>query len=183
MSTALVLNLDGSPIDIQPISKAIKKVFNEKAIVLEEYENQRLQSWNDAMYAPAVIKLLHFVRPKVKSARVVPFSRRNIWLRDKGICQYCGRFVTLKDLHWDHVLPRSRGGRSCWENVCCCCLECNNRKDCKTPEEAGLKRPKLYAPRQQLSTQQVMIMKLKSLKNFPHESWKDYIYWNIELDK
>lgn len=185
-AATLVLNMDGTPLDIQKYTKAVKKVHKKIAILLEEYEDKRLQSWNDGMNAPAVIKMLHFVRPhtpKSSGARIVPFTRRNVWARDRGLCQYCGKFVTFDNLHWDHVLPKSRGGKSTWYNVCCCCLECNNKKDCKTPEEAGLLRPKLYAPRQQLSPQQFMIMKLKSLGSFPHEKWKDYIYWNIELDQ
>jgi 5-methylcytosine-specific restriction endonuclease McrA len=184
VSQCLVLNLDSSPLDIQDLPKAFNKVLKKKAVVLEEYTDQNLQSWQDAMYAPAVIRMCYFVKTTIKDPRIVPFSRKNVWLRDKGICQYCGEFISLNDLHWDHVLPKVRGGISWWDNLVTCCLRCNNKKGDRTPEEANMKplhRP--VVPRQRVSGRVAMMMKLKAFKNFPHPKWRDWIYWNVELDK
>ena len=180
----LVLNASYAPIDIQSIKKAMKKVYKEKAEVLETYTDQHLRSWKQAMDAPAVIRLLTLVKFPHKGHRSLPFTRKNVWMRDKGRCQYCGKFVKMKDMGWDHVVPRDQGGRSCWNNIVCSCFECNRRKDCRTPVQAGMKllnHPK--APTYVMSKEKEMAFKLRNLQNFPHEAWKSYIYFNATLDQ
>ena len=180
----LVINAAYAPVDIQPLRKVLKKVFKQKAEVLATYADKRLQTWNDAMYAPAVIRLLHFVTAPKKNTRFMPFSRKNVWLRDKGLCQYCGERLALNDMHWDHVVPRDAGGKSCWTNIVCCCLPDNLKKNNRTPEEAGMRLlTKPVAPKFSMSREKEMILRLKSLKNFPHEAWRQYLYWNIPLDQ
>jgi len=179
----LVLNQAYMPIDIQDWKKAVKKVFKEKAEILDAYTDKKLSDWS-ALNAPAVIRLLHFLNPP-KKTRFEPFTRKNVWLRDKGLCQYCGKFVPLKDMHWEHVIPKKRGGKTNWQNIACACLKCNQKKADRTPEEAGMKllrTPK--APVRKLSKEKEMVLRLKSLKNnFPHESWKTYVYFNIPLEE
>lgn len=180
----LVLNAAYCPIDIQDFPKAIKKVFKQKAEVLASYTDKRLRTWDDAMYAPAVIRLLHFVTTPKKNARTMPFTRKNIWLRDKGICQYCTARIQISEMHWDHVVPRDSGGRSCWTNIVCSCLKCNLKKNNRTPEQAGmclLARP--IAPKFSMSREREMILRLKSLKNFPHDAWRDYVYYSLPLEQ
>jgi 5-methylcytosine-specific restriction endonuclease McrA len=186
MSAAtLVLNYDNSLLSIQPYTKAYSKVVKEKAVVIEEYEDKRLQSWNDAMYAPAVIRMLYFVKTsRRRSDRVVTFSRKNVWLRDGGTCQYCGQSISLDNMHWDHVIPRCRGGMSSFENLVCSCLKCNNKKDSRTPEEANMKLIKTpTSPRYCTTMEKEVLLKLKAMSNLPHDSWRNYIYWNTPLDK
>jgi 5-methylcytosine-specific restriction endonuclease McrA len=180
----LVLNQSNEILDISSIKKAIKKVCNERAEVLETYTDQHLRSWKQAMEAPAVIRLLHFVKLSHNINRTMPFTRKNVWLRDKGHCQYCNKFVPIKDMSWDHVVPRDQGGRSCWQNIVVSCVDCNRKKDCRTPEQAGMKLlsyPK--APTYQVSRDKEIMMRLRSLKYLPSESWRPYIYFNIELDQ
>jgi 5-methylcytosine-specific restriction endonuclease McrA len=69
----------------------------------------------------------------------VPFSRANIYLRDRYQCQYCGNRFSASELTFDHVTPASQGGRKDWENIVTCCIQCNRKKGGKTPEAAGLK--------------------------------------------
>ena len=73
--------------------------------------------------------------PKTK----VRFSRHNIYMRDGNTCQYCGQELPRTELNLDHVVPRAQGGRTTWENVVCCCIDCNLSKGARTPEQAGLK--------------------------------------------
>ena len=124
---------------------------------------------------PKVIRLLLYDRYPKKTVR---FNRRNIFARDGNRCQYCGKKFVTSELSLDHVVPRSRGGRSSWENIVCCCVECNKRKGGMTPKEAKMKlmrkpvRPK-RSP--------VLTLKLQSRK---YESWKHFIdsaYWSVPL--
>ena len=180
--TTLVLNQSYMPIGIEHWTKSIKKVVKEKAEVLEEYTEDKLNDWS-ALNAPAVIRLLHFINPPRKTSRYMPLTRKNVWLRDKGICQYCGCFVSMKQMTWDHVIPRVQGGRTTWTNIAVACGKCNAKKEGRTPEEAGMRlRARPIAPVYKLSKEKEMILRLKSLKNLPHENWRNYIYFNVELD-
>jgi len=124
---------------------------------------------------PRIIRLLLYDRlPKQQ----VKFNRRNIYARDGNRCQYCGRKFPTQELSIDHVVPRSLGGRSTWENVVCCCLQCNIRKGGRTPEQAGMR---LIAPPKRPRRSPVINVKLSNSK---YRSWKqflDHAYWNVEL--
>ena len=110
---------------------------------------------------------------RMKQVRV-RFTRRTIYARDNRTCQYCGQQFASVDLNLDHVLPRSRGGASTWENVVCSCIRCNTRKAARTPGEAGMK----------LIRQPVRPAVLSELTFEPRQAWKhciDEAYWNVEL--
>ena len=124
---------------------------------------------------PRIIRVLRFCRlPRHE----VKFNRRNIYARDLSRCQYCGKKFSSSELSLDHVMPRSRGGPTTWENVVCACLKCNVRKGGRTPSEAGMKLVKLpgkprFSP--------VMHLALSSSK---YHSWKQFLdnaYWDVEL--
>ncbi len=124
---------------------------------------------------PKVIRLLFYDRlPQTR----VKFNRRNIFARDENRCQYCGKKHPTPELSLDHVIPRSRGGRTTWDNVVCSCTRCNARKGGRLPEEAGLKLVrKPIKPRRS----PVIHLKLRSGK---YQSWKqflDHAYWSVEL--
>ena len=111
---------------------------SELRIALDEREER--DDWvcavNFEIQVPRVIRLLRYDRiPR----SVVKFNRRNILLRDENRCQYCATRFSSHNLSLDHVTPRSRGGRTTWENVVCACLKCNVRKGGRTPQEAGMK--------------------------------------------
>ena len=99
-------------------------------------------------------------------------SRKNILLRDRNTCQFCGHTFTASELTLDHIMPRSRGGHSSWENLVACCYQCNNSKGDRTPEEAGLRlirRPRpftLHTSRQ--------LMRLIGNKD---EKWRKYLFY------
>jgi 5-methylcytosine-specific restriction endonuclease McrA len=165
----LVLDMGYQPINAVSLNRAMRYICAGKVEVLEEYQNYPVHpEWK----APAVVRLMHWIRPH--KARV-KFSRQNVLARDRYKCSYCGERKPLKQLTFDHVIPRSRGGRTCWENITTACVECNLQKADRTPEEAGMqlrKRPERppWLP--------IFNTKLQGVINVPPE-WRDY--WSTEL--
>ncbi len=133
-SRVLVLNQTYEPINVCNARRAIRMMINGKA---DTVETNGLLVRSEAMefHLPAVIRLRTYVYVPRRSR--IPFSKKNVMRRDENTCQYCG--VKGGYLTVDHVVPRSRGGRSTWENVVCSCRRCNAKKGDRTPEEAGLK--------------------------------------------
>lgn len=190
----LVLNKAWHPINVTTAKDAIVQVFTGDALVVgPDYQTFTFDSWRDAeAYARDAAKYIHgcswkILVPEVVvltgytgiNRRQVKFSRRNIFERDAYTCQYCGRQFRRQDLTIDHVLPRSRGGVSRWENVVLSCLPCNARKDNRTPQEAGMrlrKQPK--KPRWE-------DIKIRGLSGAMPSSWEDFLgemYWNVKLE-
>jgi len=124
---------------------------------------------------PKVIRLLFYDRlPQTR----VKFNRRNIFARDENRCQYCGKKFPTTELSLDHVIPRSRGGKSSWENIVCSCARCNARKGGRLPEEAGLN-----LVRKPLKPKRSPLIRLK-LRSTTYQSWKHFLdeaYWSVEL--
>ncbi|MEW6365259.1 MAG: HNH endonuclease [Acidobacteriota bacterium] len=172
---ALLLNATYEPLKIIAWQKAIRLLCQGKVEVVEEYE-QEIRSISITFKLPAVLRLLRFIKVK-PPARWVKFSRANIYARDDHRCQYCGQKYSTEDLTFDHVIPVSLGGEKRWENIVTCCIECNRKKGGRTPSQSGMKlvrkpeRPG-WLPR--------VTVKL-SIHSTP-ECWRDYLYWNIELD-
>ncbi len=130
----LVLNASYEPIHICTVRRAILMLFSEKAMVVEEREELVIRSTSRELVVPLVIRLLAYVRiPYLEWV----FNRRNVFLRDDFECQYCGVTRPAGELTIDHVLPRSRGGRTTWENVVTCCRGCNRKKANRLPGECG----------------------------------------------
>lgn len=128
----LVLNLDHSPVAVVPVQKAIVLVLLEKANVLSTYDLLEIRTVSRSFEYPAVIRLTHY---KSIPYRGVLLNRVNLFRRDHGECQYCG---SKRHLTIDHVLPRSKGGKTSWTNLVTACNRCNVSKGDKTPEQAGM---------------------------------------------
>ena len=143
-----------------------------KVEVLEEY-GREIRSVSFTIKLPSVVRLLRLVkRPKSP----VKFSRQNIYARDKYRCQYCGQKFSSEELTYDHVVPRSRGGKTEWENIVTCCVDCNRRKGGRTPSEAGMKLIKKPEKPTWIPALRITI----GFREVP-QSWRDYLYWNVEL--
>jgi 5-methylcytosine-specific restriction endonuclease McrA len=125
---------------------------------------------------PSVIRLLRFVKIK-RRFDYVPFSRANIYARDNHTCQYCNEVYSTADLTFDHVVPVAQGGRKDWENIVTCCVTCNRKKGGRTPGEAGMR---LLRPAKRPHSAPAVRITI-GLREAP-ESWRDYLYWNVELD-
>jgi 5-methylcytosine-specific restriction endonuclease McrA len=133
---------------------------------------------NRAILVPRVIILQMYDRvPKTK----VRFSRYNIYLRDGNTCQYCGEELPRTDLNLDHVVPRAQGGRTTWENVVCCCIDCNLSKGARTPEQAGLKLLKVPVRPRWTPTFRTQAGKIRYREWLPFLGIADASYWNVEL--
>jgi 5-methylcytosine-specific restriction endonuclease McrA len=133
MQQVLVLNASFEPLNVCTVRRAHVLVFKGKAEVLEQLQ-QPLRSASDTYPWPHVIRLLHYVRVPRSVKRKI--SRRALFARDGHRCVYCG---SAGRLTLDHVVPRSRGGDSVWENVVSSCAPCNLRKGNSLPEEAQMR--------------------------------------------
>src|SRR5512140_4009320 len=130
----LVLNASYEPINVCAARRAIVLVLKGVAMT-EEINGHFMHSTRLAMRVPSVIRLLEYRRIPHQTRSL---SRKNILLRDRNICQYCGAVLASGELTLDHVVPRSRGGLSTWENLVACCHECNRRKGNQLPLEAKM---------------------------------------------
>ncbi len=135
MTSVLVLNATYEPLSVVSIKRAVVLLLKEKAELLEAAETT-LRARGVAMPVPLVIRMVYYVR--IPRTMALPLSRRTIMARDQYTCQYCGATPLRADLTLDHVLPRSRGGRTEWENVVVACRLCNQRKGSRTPKEAQM---------------------------------------------
>jgi 5-methylcytosine-specific restriction endonuclease McrA len=115
--------------------RAVVLSYLGKVEVLEEYDEE-LRAPSITLRTPAVVRLM---AGSVSTKSKVRFSRMNVFLRDGFRCQYCGEKKLMDELNYDHVLPRTRGGKTAWENIVASCYACNDRKGSRTPEEAGMK--------------------------------------------
>ena len=176
---ALVLNADFRPLSYFPLSlwtwqDSVKAAFMDRVSVVSVYERQ-VHSPSFVMHLPSVIALKEYVPLHRKPA----FTRFNVFLRDSFTCQYCGNGFRAEDLTFDHVIPRARGGRTTWENVVAACAPCNLWKGHRLLKKAGmspLRKP--VRPSNRLLQERGRAFP----PNFLHESWRDFLYWDSELD-
>jgi 5-methylcytosine-specific restriction endonuclease McrA len=188
----LILNRNWQPVNVSTVARALVMLWNETVRVVDPADYQ-LYTWSDwarlrprddepfvqavsfRLRVPEIVTLNEYDR---LPAKAVSFSRRNVFKRDRFTCQYCGVQPGTGELTIDHVLPRSHGGESTWENCVLACLNCNKRKADRIPQQANMRlrnapgRPRwkpLYAP------QDIRI-----------ESWAKFVseaYWNVELER
>lgn len=130
----LVLDSFYRPIGVRSWQRAVCMLYTGAAEMVEEYDDV-LRSPSLTMKMPCVVRVLRKTKSKKQS---IKFSRQNVLCRDGSQCQYCGGTFEAEDLNYDHVLPRSRGGKTNWENVVTSCYPCNGKKGNRTPEEAGM---------------------------------------------
>lgn len=164
----LVLNASYEPLQLVSVRRAVILILQEKAELIEAAE-QQLRARNIAFDMPIVIRLVRYI--KIPRRLRLPCSRRGVLARDRETCQYCGIQPGRVHLTVDHVVPRSQGGQTVWENVVTACRDCNHRKGGRTPEEARMAL--LSKPRQ---PQYVAFALLGELER--HEIWRKYAYHN-----
>jgi 5-methylcytosine-specific restriction endonuclease McrA len=190
-SSVLVLNRFYLAVHVITVRRAFILLYRDCAEVIHiedgQYLNYDFQSWCDlsAMRAleklphedwvravhseiqvPRIVRLLKYDRVPRKTLR---FNRRNIFARDGNRCQYCGRSLPANQLSLDHVMPRSRGGETSWENVVCSCVSCNTKKGGRTPQEAHMH---LMSQPTEPKTNPILAMKLTNPK---YHCWKDFL--------
>ncbi|SRR5690606_27683437 len=176
MEQTLLLNATYEPLKVVHWQKAITLWVQGKVEIVSVYDRE-IRSVSFSMKLPSVIRLLRRIRIR-RAVTHVPFSRANIYARDEHKCQYCGKGFPTAELTFDHVVPVAQGGRKDWENIVTCCITCNRKKGGRTPEEAGMR---LMRPPKRPSRAPAIRITF-GLRNAP-ESWRDYVYWNVELDE
>jgi 5-methylcytosine-specific restriction endonuclease McrA len=173
---ALVLNADFRPLSYYPLSvwpwqEVVKAVVLERVDVVAHYD-QVVRSPSFEMKLPSVISLREFV----VQDRPPAFTRFNVFLRDGFSCQYCG---SPHELTFDHVIPRSKGGRTTWENITTACAPCNLAKGGRTPHGAKM-HPRVRPGRP--TSYFLQDMGRKFPPNHLHATWMDYLYWDVPLE-
>ncbi len=187
----LVLNRSWQPVNVATVARALVMVWSDTARVVDPNDYQ-LYDWSDwadldtpegqpfvrsvsqRIRVPEVITLTQFNRLPTTT---VAFSRRNIFKRDRMECQYCGRRPKGDELTIDHVLPRSHGGMSTWDNCVLACVECNTRKADRTPQQARMKLRKRQS--------RPLWKPLYASHGMRIDSWSRFVseaYWNVVLD-
>ncbi len=193
-SSVLVLNRGFFPVHVTNVRRAFCLLYSGMARAInEQYETFDYPSWSALAVAvgedavgvvgslvkvPRVVVLVAYDRVPRRNVR---FSRRNIFVRDRNTCQYCGQSFPTSDLNLDHVIPRSQGGTSSWENIVCSCVPCNKRKGGNHPGQAGMRL--ISSPRTPRWSPEYAF----SLRRPIHKEWVpflnviDFTYWNLEL--
>jgi len=172
MSEVLVLDQGYQPHRIVSWQRAVTMLFAGKVEVVEEYEED-IRSVSLTIKMPAVVRLLRNMAGRNMAVR---FSRINVLSRDGFRCQYCGRRLPPPELSFDHVMPRSRGGRTAWDNITTCCYPCNKRKGDRTPEEAGMRlRSRPRRPRS------LPFLTMRFRTTSVPDAWRSWCYWQGAL--
>jgi 5-methylcytosine-specific restriction endonuclease McrA len=158
----LVLNQDNSPISICSVQRAFILTFLKKTEMVVPANGYRLRTVDDSFPMPAVIRLTRYVHIPYKG---VALTRQNVFKRDNFNCQYCG---ISRDLTLDHVIPKSKGGRSSWDNLITACRRCNTRKGDFTPDQAGIRlKTKPFKPS--------YLMFLREFSGYHCDEWMPYL--------
>ncbi len=175
MEQTLLLNATYEPLKVVDWRKAITLWCQGKVEVISVYDRE-VHSVSLTFRLPSVIRLLRYIKIK-RRFDSVPFSRANIYARDDHRCQYCGEPFPTAELTFDHVVPVAQGGRKDWGNIVTCCITCNRRKGGRTPTEAGIRLIRVPKRPERVPAIRISV----GLRDTP-DSWRDYLYWNIELD-
>src|ERR1700693_2942842 len=204
-ANVLVLNKYYQAIRVINVRRAFSMLCRELAEVVHiatdaegqsTWQNFNFESWRElsalkAEFEPEEFDWIHTVRFQIAVPRIirllgyeklprqdVKFNRRNIYARDSSRCQYCGRKMPTSELSLDHVVPKSQGGKSSWDNIVCCCIKCNVKKGGRTPEQAHLH---LITKPVKPTRSPVINIRLADQR---YASWKQFLdnaYWSVEL--
>ena len=177
----LVLNAGYQPVARITWQRAITLLFLGKVEVIDEYEDRTIRSVSFEVKMPSVVRFFRLLK---RRKPVVRFSRENVFARDQGRCQYCRRRVSRAEATYDHVVPRSQGGGTNWENIVIACVPCNQHKGGRTPEQAHMKLEK--APVRPTWLPETLRLTFTWDKGMP-EAWKNWLrdltYWHGSLDE
>ena len=167
----LVLSSAYEPIRIISWQRAMVLSFSEKIEILEHYPHPvSVRTVSRSFPVPAVVRMVRYFYPK-RLRRTVRFTRQHVFVRDEYRCQYCQQEFPEGELTLDHVVPVVHGGLTSWSNIVTCCVDCNQRKGCKTPQEAGLKLHSVPREPQAGYLPDLIYYKSSSIP----ESWKPFV--------
>lgn len=189
MNDTLVLDMNWKPTGFMTWQNAVKLYWEDRANIIKEDESGKLlRSPSFEMGMPRVIQVKNAWTKRRKMS--VPCSRRNIYMRDEGTCQYCGKHVSTQEFQIEHVIPRCQGGITIWTNVVAACQRCNKNKAGQTPKQAGMTlisqpyTPKVDDPRFNFRLHIKHIRpEWKEWENWLYSEKASWAYWNVELDR
>jgi len=172
----LVLNTTGTPLSTWPPSlipteEAICAIVRDRVTVIENWPDAFYRSPSVTMPVPKTVMLREYAH----ISATPKFCRRSVLLRDRFRCQFCGQRFPSEELTFDHFIPRSKGGKTTWENILTACMRCNTKK-----RDKSVMRP-LQMPRRP-TTAELLRAGLEFLPNEIKESWADYLYWQVGLE-
>ena len=172
MTEVLVLNFTYEALNITSFQRAVKLIFSGKAEVVHG-SARMLASPTFEMRMPSIIRMLYYIRRPMQR---VALTKKNILLRDDHTCQYCG-VKGERQMTVDHVVPRSKGGPSTWENLVCACMRCNNRKNNRSPADANMTmRRKPRTPK--------YIPWIQVKRNTLPDEWHKFLFlWNVSIEE
>lgn len=175
---ALLLNADYTPVSVYPLStwgfeRTLRNFLKERITIVETYDAV-LRSPSFEYTPPSVVALKQYI----KRPHRVAFNRYNIFLRDDFTCQYCAKTFSSFELTFDHVVPRSNGGQTDYENIVACCVACNSKKSNKQ-DMRPIKKPRIPTERELARAKVRYSVALDSSKF--HHTWTDYLYWSGAL--
>lgn len=177
----LVLTREYQPWSRIPWQEALILIFKGRAEIVEEYQDKTVHSVTFEYKVPSVIRFLQKIVGRKKFPK---FSRDNIYERDKGKCQYCGHKVLRHEFSYEHVIPRSQGGQTNWENIVVACTDCNQKKGGRTPQQAGMRL--LSTPVRPNRTSDRFRITITFKPGMP-DSWRNWLrsvaYWHGELEQ
>lgn len=175
MEQTLLLNACYTPLKVVTWQRAMV-LWAKGAVEIVETHDREVRAVRFSFKLPSVVRLVRFV--KVRRRATVPFTRANIYARDNYTCGYCTTQKPIDELTFDHVVPVAQGGTRGWENIVTACIDCNRKKGARTPQEAGMALRAASRRPVVMPTLRVSIGVYRQ-----PESWRDYLYWNVELDR
>jgi 5-methylcytosine-specific restriction endonuclease McrA len=152
--------------------------WQELSALKKEFEPDEYDWIHTVRFAIAVPRIIRLLGYDKLPRQDVKFNRRNIYARDSNRCQYCGKKFSTTELSLDHVLPKSQGGKTTWDNIVCCCVKCNVKKGGRTPEQAHMHL--IVKPTKPKRSPVINIR----LADERYSSWKQFLddaYWTVEL--
>lgn len=175
MSSTLLLNADYTPMELSPISllswrESIRAYYTNSISILKTYDHWRVRSPSIEFEVPSIVVSNHYH----KRNNYAKLTRKNLFVRDEYRCQYCGVKFYYHELTFDHVLPRSHGGDSSWENMVACCKSCNHKKG-NNPKILPIKRP--HRPTWHEIYNQSKCYRI----TIPDPAWQEFLQWPEEL--
>ena len=171
-SDCLLLNFTYEPLGVVDVARAVRLLFARKVEIVHAGAGE-IRSVSAAFPLPSIVRLLYYVARRRKK---VALTKKNVLLRDRYVCAYCSARGG-NDMTVDHVVPRSRGGRSVWENLVACCSTCNARKGSRTPDEA--RTPLRRVPREPRYIPFAVIR-----RNTAHDEWGKYLaLYNVGIEE